>query len=69
MTVEEFHMLCKTTETGTILNFKYQDTEIKGHFIGCGEDEVVIEANGRQYIWPRELCRFRKSDYPIPSYS
>jgi len=69
MTVEEFHKLCKTTKTGTVLTFKFREAEIRGHFVGCGEDEVVIEANGKQYIWPRELCSVRKRDYPIPSYS
>lgn len=69
MTIEEFQQLCKTTEAGTTLTFKYRDTEISGRFVGCGEDAVVIEAAGRQHVWPRELVSCRKSDYPYPSYS
>ena len=69
MTLQEFHRLCKTTKIGTTLTFKYGNQEVKGHFIGCGNDEVVIEANGKQFIWPRELCEVRKTDYPRPTYS
>jgi hypothetical protein len=69
MNLKECHKLCKTTKAGTALTFTYGDQVIKGHFIGCGRDEVVIEANGKQYVWPRELCDVRKSDYPRPRYS
>lgn len=69
MTVEEFQTLCKTTRVGTALIFSYEGEEIKGRFIGCGSDEVVIEANGKQFVWPRAICTIRKSDYPTPSYS
>jgi len=69
MTEKEFEELCETTETGTILTFSYRDIKIEGKFIGCADDSVIVEAEGRQYIWPRELCLYRKSDYPTPSYS
>lgn len=69
MKLEEFHKLCKTTTVGMTLTFTYGGQEIKGHFIGCGKDEVIIESNGKQFIWPRDLCDVRKSDYPRPSYS
>ena len=69
MTLEEFHKLCKTTTVGTNLTFSFGDQQIEGHFIGCGKAEVVIESNGKQFIWPRELCDVRKSDYPRPNYS
>lgn len=69
MTIKEFQQLCNSTPVGTTLTFKYEDHEIKGHFVGCGSDEVVIESNGKPFIWPREVCDVRKSDYPTPSYS
>ena len=69
MTVEEFKQFCGTTEPGATLAFKYRDTDVQGRFVGCGEDVLVIEVEGLQYIWPREVCTVRKSDYPIPSYS
>ena len=69
MTVEEFHQLCKTTRVGTALTFRFGNEVISGHFVGCGRDEIVIEANGKQLIWPRELLDMRITDYPTPSYS
>lgn len=69
MTEKEFQQLCKTTQPGTTLSFNYNDTEVSGKFVGCGENAIVIEVNGRQFVWPREVCECRKSSYPIPSYS
>jgi hypothetical protein len=69
MTEKEFTQLCRTTPTGATLTFQYLDTEVRGNFIGCGEEAVIIEVNGRQVIWPREVCECRKNLYPIPTYS
>jgi hypothetical protein len=69
MTEQEFHSLCSKTPSGKILIFSFRDQEVRGKFIGCAEDAVVIEANGRSYIWPRELCSYQKSTYATPSYS
>ncbi len=69
MTEKEFRKLCSTTPTGTALAFRYNDIEVKGTFVGCAQDAVVVQANGRQFLWPRELCQIGKSSYPVPSYS
>ena len=69
MTEQEFQDLCSKTPSGEILTFSFQDQEVRGKFIGCAEDAVVIEANGRGYFWPRELCSYQKSTYGTPSYS
>ena len=69
MTEEEFRELCEEIEPGTRLTFTYRDQEVEGKFVGCAEDAVVIEANGRNFLWPKELCDWRKTDYPRPSYS
>ncbi|PLX98568.1 MAG: hypothetical protein C0623_12055 [Desulfuromonas sp.] len=69
MTREQFKTLCETTEIGTSMNFTYRDLEIRGKFIGCAEDAFIIEANGKAIFWPWDLCDYRKSSYPTPSYS
>ena len=69
MTRHEFKTLCDTTPAGTELLFEFRDQQVRGKFVGCSEAGVVIEANGLQLIWPRELVDYRKPAYPIPSYS
>ncbi len=69
MTEKEFHKLCSETETGTALSFYNGNNHVYGRFVGCSEDSVVIEANGLNFIWPRDLVDYRKSDYSTPSYS
>lgn len=69
MTEQEFNELCSTTSPGTTLTFSFRDQEIEGKFIGCAENAVVIEANGRGFFWPRELCSYRKASRMGPTYS
>ena len=69
MTKEEYLDLCESTEPGTILTFSFRNMELHGKFIGCAEDAVIIEANGKGYFWPRELCIYKKTAYRSPSYS
>jgi len=69
MTNEKYKKLCAETEIGTPLVFTYRDLEIRGKFVGCAEDAIIIEANGKQVLWPRDLCDYSQSDYPLPSYS
>lgn len=69
MSKKEFKKLCETTEIGTSVSFSCRDKSINGKFIGCAEDAIIIEANGRTHIWPWELCDYRKSTYPRPTYS
>lgn len=69
MTEQEFEQLCDSTAVGTPLSFHYRDKEVRGKFIGCMEDAVIIETSGGQFIWPRQLCDAIKSTYPRPSYS
>lgn len=69
MTRKDFKTLCDTTPAGTMLSFEFQDKQVRGKFVGCSEAGVLIEANGLQFIWPRNLIDYRKSAYPIPSYS
>jgi hypothetical protein len=69
MTEQEFQILCSKTPPGTTLTFSFRDQEVRGKFIGCAENAVVIEANGRGYFWPRDLCSYQESSYGIPSYS
>lgn len=69
MTPEKFRRLCAETEIGTPLTFTYRDLEIRGKFVGCAEDAVIIEANGKQVFWPRELCDYSTAVYPYPTYS
>lgn len=69
MTEKQFRTLCQETEIGTAVSFTYRDLEIRGKFIGCAEDAIIIEANGKQVLWPWELCDYRQSTYPRPTYS
>ena len=69
MTEKEFKLLCTETSPGTALTFKFRDQEVLGNFVGCAKDAVVIEANGRAYFCPRELCSYEKLTYAGPSYS
>lgn len=69
MTTEEFTRLCSETESGTLLTFDTGSDQVRGSFIGCTEDAVIIEANGKHFIWPRDLISCRRPEYPIPSYS
>jgi len=69
MTRNEFKRLCETTPQGTEVSFEFRDKQVRGKFVGCSENGVLIETNGRQFIWPKELLDYRQSSYPIPSYS
>jgi len=69
MTKEQYRKLCETTEVGTPIMFTYRDLEIRGKFVGCAEDAIIIEANGKQVLWPMELCDYSESTYPRPNYS
>jgi len=69
MTEKEFQDLCKTTEAGTNLIFIYGDQEVQVRFLGCGADEILVEANGKNFVWPRELCSFKRLKYQPPTYS
>jgi len=69
MTEKEFQFLCTETPPGSALTFNFRDQVVVGNFVGCADDAVVIEANGRAYFWPRELCSYKKSSYAGPSYS
>jgi hypothetical protein len=69
MTREQFKKLCEKTEVGTPVSFNYRDLEIRGKFLGCAEDAIIIEANGKAILWPWELCDYSNNTYPRPSYS
>jgi len=69
MTDKDYRKLCSETPLGTPLSFFTGEAEVRGKFVGCSDDSVLIEANGKTFIWPRDLIDYRKSDYPIPSYS
>jgi len=69
MTDKEYYKLCNETPAGTTLSFNTGEDQVRGRFVGCTEDGVMIEANGQTFIWPRELIDYRKSDYQFPSYS
>ena len=69
MTDKEFNRFCNTTQAGTTLSFNYRSMQVNGKFVGCWEESLVFDVNGRQYIWPHEVCECRKSPYPTPTYS
>lgn len=69
MTDKEFRTLCDETETGTILSLVMGDEQARGRFVGCSEDGVMLESDGRVSIWPPDLIDYRKTEYPKPSYS
>ena len=69
MTKHEFKKFCTTTPLGTTLSLSCNNVEVKGKFIGCADNAVIIEANGSANICPYDLCDYGKSSYPIPSYS
>jgi hypothetical protein len=69
MTSNEFKTFCATTPTGTTLSLSYRNVEVKGKFVGCADNAILIEANGSVNICPYDLCEYGKSSYPIPSYS
>ncbi len=69
MTEKQFRELCEATPIGTAVSFSYRDTTIRGKFIGCAEDAIVIESDGKAALWPWELCDYKTSTYPRPTYS
>ncbi|NIQ96120.1 MAG: hypothetical protein GWN87_19395 [Desulfuromonadales bacterium] len=69
MTEQQFRKLCNETEIGTSVSFSYRDRTVRGKFIGCAEDAVIIETDGKATFWPWELCDYHKSSYPTPTYS
>jgi hypothetical protein len=69
MTEKEFYKLCNGTPVGTTLSFNTGNDQLRGNFVGCSADGVVIETNGQSFIWPRELIDYRKTDPQIPTYS
>ena len=68
MTKKEFKDFCSTTEPGTTMTFTLMDREVQGTFIGCADNELVIESNGMDFFWPHELCSCQENSYPSPSY-
>lgn len=69
MTDQDFKQLCSETKAGTTLSFNTGEQQVHGKFVGCEDQAVIFEVNGRSFIWPRDLLDYRKPDYPIPSYS
>jgi hypothetical protein len=69
MTDKEFHKLCKETQKGTTLSFNTGEQHVYGKFVGCSDGSVIIEAHGRDFIWPRDMIDYREADYPFPTYS
>jgi hypothetical protein len=69
MTGKEFHKLCNETPVGTTLSFNTGKHQLRGRFVGCTTDGVIIEANDQSFIWPRQLIDCRRADYTPPSYS
>lgn len=69
MTDSEFAKLCRETRPGTALTFATGAGDVRGSFIGCTDDSVIIEVNGKHVLWPYDLISCRKSGYPTPSYS
>jgi len=69
MTNQEFRKLCDETEIGTTLSLTMEGEEARGRFVGCSEDGVMLETDGRVSIWPPDLIDYRKTTYPKPSYS
>jgi len=69
MNETEFEILCTMTPRGSPLSFSCGGQEVRGTFIGCGEGVVILEANGRQHVWRRELIGSQKSPDPAPSLS
>ncbi|TYO99167.1 hypothetical protein EDC39_1038 [Geothermobacter ehrlichii] len=69
MTERDFRQLCAKTPVGTPLLFSNRDIQVRGTFLGCDKDTILIEVNGYVSFWPREVCDLRSTDYPVPSYS
>lgn len=69
MTTEEFTRLCSENSPGTPLTFDTGEAQVRGNLIGCMEDAVIIEVNGKHFVWPYDLISCQRPDYPIPSYS
>ncbi len=69
MTEREFAKVCSLQQAGAAVEISYQEFNMTGKLIGCGEDFLVIEINGRQTIWPREICETKQRTYPGPTYS
>jgi len=69
MTNQEFRKLCEETEIGTTLSLTMGVEQARGRFVGCSEDGVMLETNGRVSIWPPDLIDYRKTEHPKPSYS
>ena len=68
MTAHEFKILCTHIEPGTTMTFIHDGTEVRGTFIGCSEDAVIIQADDRKIRWPKDLCDYRLSPYQMPSH-
>jgi len=67
MTNREFHKLCNATPVGTPLSFFSGGSRVRGKFVGCSGDGIVIEANEQVFTWPRHLIDAEPADHPLPS--
>ena len=69
MTGREFEKICSLQKDKLPIAIRHKEFDLRGKFVGCWEESLVIEINGQYALWPCELCESEKPDYPIPSYS
>ncbi len=69
MTEREYSRVCRLQRDGSEVRISYQEFNLTGKLVGCGEDCLVIDINGRRTLWPREICESKPRTYPVPTYS
>lgn len=69
MTENEFLQTCSLQQTGSAVTIEYDKFNMTGKLIGCWNEYLVIDADGKQTLWPGKLCEVKKRDYRPPSLS
>jgi len=69
MNDKKFQKICGLKNCDHTLLISFREEHLTGKLLDCWEDNFLVEVNGKQMLWPKELCDTAETNYPTPSYS
>lgn len=67
MTENEFLNACSLQQTGSSVTVDYEKFNMTGKLIGCWNEYLVVDVDGKQTLWPGKLCKVKKNTYRPPA--
>lgn len=67
MTENEFVQACSLQQTGSAVTIDYEKFNMTGKLIGCWNEYLVVDVDGKQTLWPGKLCKVQKHNYIPPA--